>query len=64
LADQRGGAAGLTGRPQTRAQRLAQPDQRQPDQGRLGPADAPKEEAEHGHGGGGGGMGGMGDMGM
>ena len=27
-------------------------------------ADAPKEEADHGHGGGGGGMGGMGDMGM
>ncbi|MEO6079819.1 MAG: chaperonin GroEL [Steroidobacteraceae bacterium] len=27
-------------------------------------ADAPKDEAEHGHGGGGGGMGGMGDMGM
>ena len=27
-------------------------------------ADAPKDEADHGHGGGGGGMGGMGDMGM
>jgi chaperonin GroEL len=27
-------------------------------------ADAPKEEAEHGHGGGGGGMGDMGGMGM